>query len=422
MMKTQHKFICRLKDQRGVSAIIIAIVLAVLIGFAALAVDIGYLYATRNELQNVADAAALAATGQLGAIYASLTQAEQLAYVYDPNDATDQLIVQYALDVGLENKAAGKDVIILPDEVDVGIWEVTTRVFTLEYTRPNAVRVITRRDDTVATGKVSLFFARILGIDEAGVTAMATAALTPPSSVVEGELKLPIGISERMFDQPIDPEACDDPLQFSPTDTCVGWHNFLDAINASAMKLKLLGFIEGHPELYPDEECEPGWEPCGGQWLKDNFDWDDDDLAALVAAVTPDVSDENSFQFQGGDIAALFTGDIIIWDGETPMGHTGTGKNPAPIIALFDYFRFRDGDGDNSVWTTTIPIYADGDVCENPNTLLDIVGFDKIEVTEVLPPSGTSLTVERTCEMTQIEGRGGGGVGIIVGSLPNLVQ
>ena len=40
--------------------ILVAISLVVLIGFAALAIDIGYFYHTKNQLQGAADAAALA--------------------------------------------------------------------------------------------------------------------------------------------------------------------------------------------------------------------------------------------------------------------------------------------------------------------------------------------------------------------------
>ncbi len=39
-----------------------------LIGFAAFAIDVGYMMVSRNELQNIADTAALAAAGELGAI------------------------------------------------------------------------------------------------------------------------------------------------------------------------------------------------------------------------------------------------------------------------------------------------------------------------------------------------------------------
>ena len=48
------------KDERGAVAIIIALLMVVLIGFAALAVDISAMWAEKRQLQNGADAAALA--------------------------------------------------------------------------------------------------------------------------------------------------------------------------------------------------------------------------------------------------------------------------------------------------------------------------------------------------------------------------
>ncbi|MHC4266418.1 MAG: pilus assembly protein TadG-related protein [Planctomycetota bacterium] len=446
----------RLKDQRGVSAIIIAIVLAVLIGFAALAIDIGYLYATRNELQNVADAAALAAAGQLGFIYLQMTSSEQEDYVYDPNDLEDQNIVDSAQAVGTANMAGGENVSILEDEVQVGIWEMTDRLFTETPNQPNAVRVTTRRDDTVITGKVILFFAKILGIDEAAVTAKATAALTPPASVPEGELKMPIGLSERCYDV-LTACPCNKPLELSPTrDSCAGWHNFFDDINADAMKKKLLGFIAAHPESYPDETCEGDPPFSGSDWLKEKFGWSAADVQQALldlpnpeAPATPPASEADAFEFQGGAIAALFNGGYLVWENavdedgvvtckncvpvledpsdpeNSPQKVEGDPAHPAPIIALFDYFRFRDCDTDDSRWETTIPIYDDGEEggpCENPNTVLDVNGFDKIDVLTVEPPPSKLLQVERECVMRVISGRGQAGEGTLVGSIPNLVE
>jgi len=46
------------KSERGVTAVYVALLISVFIGFAALAIDIGYLMVTKNELQNAADSAA----------------------------------------------------------------------------------------------------------------------------------------------------------------------------------------------------------------------------------------------------------------------------------------------------------------------------------------------------------------------------
>lgn len=48
------------RDERGVSAVIVALMLAVLVGFGALAVDLGALWSDKKQLQNGADAGALA--------------------------------------------------------------------------------------------------------------------------------------------------------------------------------------------------------------------------------------------------------------------------------------------------------------------------------------------------------------------------
>ncbi len=57
-MNIYDQLTSKIKDNRGVTAVVVAVVITVLIGFVALAVDIGYLYATKNELQNIADAVA----------------------------------------------------------------------------------------------------------------------------------------------------------------------------------------------------------------------------------------------------------------------------------------------------------------------------------------------------------------------------
>jgi Flp pilus assembly protein TadG len=55
-MKMRARLFARIKDQSGATVILVAIVLPILLGFTALAVDVGYVMTTRNELQSVADA------------------------------------------------------------------------------------------------------------------------------------------------------------------------------------------------------------------------------------------------------------------------------------------------------------------------------------------------------------------------------
>src|SRR5262247_1150105 len=61
-----------MQDTRGAVAVMVAIVIVVLLSFGALALDISNAMIARNELQNVADASALAGARQLGVIYQAL--------------------------------------------------------------------------------------------------------------------------------------------------------------------------------------------------------------------------------------------------------------------------------------------------------------------------------------------------------------
>ncbi|MGI9824298.1 pilus assembly protein TadG-related protein [Agromyces sp. Marseille-Q5079] len=55
-----------MRDDSGASAVLVAICLLVLVGFGALAVDVGAMYSERAQLQNAADAGALAAAEYCG--------------------------------------------------------------------------------------------------------------------------------------------------------------------------------------------------------------------------------------------------------------------------------------------------------------------------------------------------------------------
>ena len=55
-----------IRSQRGAYLVIVSLLLVVLIGFGALALDLGRLFILRSEMQNAADAAALAAARELG--------------------------------------------------------------------------------------------------------------------------------------------------------------------------------------------------------------------------------------------------------------------------------------------------------------------------------------------------------------------
>jgi len=430
-MKSYFNFLKKVKNQAGVSAVIIAIVLTMLIGFTAFAVDVGYMYLTKNELQNVADAAALAGAGHLGSTYEGLSREEQSTYEF-----TRENIVNDVKEIALENQAAKMHIFINDADVTIGTWTCDGETCTLNpmtgttLILPDAVRVIARRDGN-ANGPILTFFARIFNIATVNVVADATAALTGPATIDEGELKTPFALSDNMF-----PHNCTDLISFSPTrDSCAGWHNFFDAINAASMKKKLLALIIGDGDGVDEagnSDCL--LEPCGKQWLFDNFDHLFDGDPFPEGEDTPETEAGDYFDFQGGAIASLFEGwylsnpdmDVNIPDDIKVPENTNFEDFdlPAPLLALFDYFRRRDDDGNDAVWTAVIPVYKEEGVdCTNPNTSLEIVGFAEIEVLQINPPPDKTVNVTINCEKYFLPVRGGGATfGLLRGTIPNLVE
>ena len=443
-MKAHHQFIHRLKDQRGATAVIVAIMLVVLIGFAAFAVDIGYLYATKNELQNIADAAALAGAGELGHIYGDLTGSAQ-SYVMDTND---KIAVRDAAKSVVEegrNIAGWHNIDIFDVDILINKWDPAVGVFSSNiYEQPTAVRVIARREG--ANTAVATFFARILGILEVPVGADATAALTAPCVIAE--LELPIGLSETPFPDPWDPdihgEICSNLIEFSPTnDSCAGWHNFGWQANANTLSEKIFGMIKAHPSINdpddPDDDDPCLEEPCGRSSPTNWFETYFPDFEPPDEAEIPDGEEGQDFNFIGGTVSSLFNGGVLDWDNLDENDNPtiiGNGAHPAPFPALFDYFRFRDGDEDDDgapdhangkyladeKWTTTAPVYKGEDPCVNPNQEREIVKFVIVEVIMPNPPPDSTVQARVHCELVVVSGRGGCGGGPVLAEIPNLVE
>lgn len=160
----------RFRGERRRGAVIaqVAASLTVLIGFMALAIDVGAMYNTRAELQRSADAASLAAAAELGDRTGDpLARAKSSAQAYSNM-----------------NPVLGGGVQLDPNtDFTFGqafISNTTNKyVFTPTTVDPNAVRVRMRRTDGSPSGAMPLFFARIFGKEDADVQAQATAVLTP---------------------------------------------------------------------------------------------------------------------------------------------------------------------------------------------------------------------------------------------------
>jgi Flp pilus assembly protein TadG len=212
-----------LNDSRGAAAVLVALMVVVLLGMGAAAIDIGHALVARNELQNVSDAAALAGTRALGFIYEGMSPASQQAYVLTGGDqATVNAAVQTAANANL---AAGVAITINQADIQIGIWNPATRTLTPTVNQPKSVRVLARRDGA-ANGPISTFLASVVGMTSVSVNAVATADMTAVGQTAPGQLDVPFGISEYYFTQ----FGCGDVIQFYPNDgtpqACAAWHTF----------------------------------------------------------------------------------------------------------------------------------------------------------------------------------------------------
>ena len=161
--------------RRAAAVVWTAIFLTTALGFAALAVDMGYLHATRAELQRTADAAAMAAAAKLAG---------------GEGDLETQVFLA-AREFSLKNKAAGVAIDIAPSDIVTGrsvLGENGRYVFEEGVEPPDAVKVRVRMASDSPNGPVSLFFGPLMGVNTANIGASATAMLVPRDIVIVMDL------------------------------------------------------------------------------------------------------------------------------------------------------------------------------------------------------------------------------------------
>ena len=161
--------------QRGAVAIIVGLAIVVLVAFAGLALDLGQMFISKTELQNAADACALAAARELNTAPTTLsvlTRSENAGISVGVRNKTafQKTAVEFATDrdVTFSNAFAG-------DYVTKGAAPPDTRY----------VRCSTRRSGIVP------WFMQVIGIGEQTVPATAVASLQGSS---KNTCMLPLGM------------------------------------------------------------------------------------------------------------------------------------------------------------------------------------------------------------------------------------
>jgi len=141
-----------LRREDGAIAVWFAISIPILIGFAALAIDMSFGFTMRNKAQITASSAALAGAAMLP----------------DPAAARAEALNFAALNM------PGNGLVLDQNDIHVGNWEPDSRTFTDNLEPYNAVQVTTRLAD--ANGNpINLFFASFFGHGTANVNTPAIA-------------------------------------------------------------------------------------------------------------------------------------------------------------------------------------------------------------------------------------------------------
>lgn len=192
----------RLRSQQGATAIIVGLMMVVFIGFVALAVDIGHLYVVRNELQNASDAGALAGARFLynNSGTAVNTGSNQIAYDTATANRSEKVSVDVHWTGGNEGDVqrghwsfATKTFTPNDSTMPVDLWDTTTAELDANTNFINAVRVVSRREDTPAAS----FFARIFGHENFSLSTEAIAYIGFAGDLKLEEVDQPIAICKQ---------------------------------------------------------------------------------------------------------------------------------------------------------------------------------------------------------------------------------
>jgi hypothetical protein len=210
----QHKQLADQESEHGAVAVIVAVTMVAVLGFAALAIDVGAMYAEKAQLQNGADSSALAIA------------AECAAGACGDYDATGDLLAD-----GNANDGSS------------GIASIT---FPNAYT----VRVETNaRDAGTGANTFSLFFAQVLGFETADIGAVAEASWGAPAAT------LPWTVSQCVFEQFLSASQLS---ELNSTGSFTG-----DPIPTHI----LLRYDQNTPD-YPGCVERNGYQPGGFGWLE----------------------------------------------------------------------------------------------------------------------------------------------------------
>jgi uncharacterized membrane protein len=183
--------ITQLRNRPAAVAPMAALLMTFMVGMLAFSIDVGYMAAVQAELQNAADAAALAAVEQLQSPFVQFyapgqTNQQSIYNTVTTDTKSSSSPIPTAQQYAYYNLAGGVNVSVPAADISFSFYDGTTFSSPSLTNFPNTVNVTTRRDNTANT-PLSLFFGQIFGVSTVNLTATASAT-RPPSSVPISQL------------------------------------------------------------------------------------------------------------------------------------------------------------------------------------------------------------------------------------------
>ena len=169
--------------RRGSIMVMSAVVMVAVMGFAAFTADVGYLALAKTQMQSAADSAALGAAAELYYGF-GLGATQSVSQIVAAGD-------QAAISLAAAHRVADQPTALVNPTRDIRYGRYTRNLVTGQAEEAwgvapyNAVEVTVRRDQpqpagvSSPDGRLPLFFAPVLGIDQADLSVTAVAALLP---------------------------------------------------------------------------------------------------------------------------------------------------------------------------------------------------------------------------------------------------
>ncbi len=144
---------------RGMTVLYSIVGLFAIMGIMSLAIDYGRVQCAKTELRNAVDSATR----------------------YAVTGISDSSYVTKAQSAASQNRVDGSAFALQNSDVELGVWNTSTKTFTATSTSPNAIRITGRR--TAARGTaIPLLFGQVAGMNSVDLTASSVATFTAASS------------------------------------------------------------------------------------------------------------------------------------------------------------------------------------------------------------------------------------------------